>query len=81
MKKKYVIKIENEIVSGVALSDRAGTFALILLLDGGQAWLEKKDEVDLNEVNFSTATNSEFEEFVKAFVTSDKPYKLSIVTL
>lgn len=37
-------------------------------LQGGDAWANGRDEVELNEVNYASATDEEFEAFVCHFV-------------
>lgn len=59
------------------LSDKFEVFKMITT-ELSDEWETEKDEVELNEVNYNSSTDEEFEEFVNHFVSRGK---LEIISL
>lgn len=76
---KIVVCLDNDgHFRAALLSDKLKVFNMIKEHEDGDAWENEKDEVELNELNFSTSTDEEFLIFVTHFVQRGS---LEIVTL
>jgi hypothetical protein len=69
MNNKLVVMLDqNGHFQVASLSDKFEVFKMIKEdLQGGDAWANEKDNVELNELNYASATDLDFETFVCHF--------------